>query len=74
MYDKSRKYLKDFLDGFNHMDEAAYTLGVPSATLYAILNGNRSMGELTIQRIMAAFPDMDEKKLRSIKNYKGKKV
>jgi len=51
--------------------KASIFYGISYFTLASILNGNRSMGEVTLQRIKKADPKVNEHKLRAIKNYKG---
>jgi hypothetical protein len=69
--DENRAYLAKKVKAKGGLDDAAKFYGINYSTLASILNGNRSMGEKTLQRIRLADPRINEHKLRAIKTYKG---
>lgn len=69
--DENRAYLAKRVEAKGGTMKASIFYGISYFTLASILNGNRSMGEVTLQRIKKADPKVNEHKLRAIKNYKG---
>jgi plasmid maintenance system antidote protein VapI len=61
------EYLSRRVRRYKNLTEAAAALGIQYHTLYAILRGNRSIGDKTIRNMLKADPTLSEQKLRMIR-------